>query len=115
MSYGLVICSFCKRELHQSGRKDQQNGWEHCEDRTPRCPDAQSAYPATVEEIRGPWCGADDLDRKFGVAIVRRDCAHSPAIVHRTGGTSSKLDNYCGKCGAHIVRKVAAGSWKEVA
>ena len=112
MSWGLVICSVCKREVHQSGPKDRENGWEHCEDRTPRCHEGQSQYPAVAEDIAGKWCGADDLDRKFGQATATRACAHSPSIIHRTGGVSAKLDNWCSGCGERIVRKVPAGAWK---
>lgn len=58
MSYGLVICSVCKREVHQDGPNQT---WRHCEDKTPRCAGAVSAYPQTTNEIRGKWCGRDNL------------------------------------------------------
>lgn len=59
MSCGLVICSECRREVHQDG-PDQT--WRHCQDKTPRCDGAVSRYPSSRAEIVGPFCGADDLD-----------------------------------------------------
>ena len=56
MSYGIVICSVCKREVHQDG---PNHTWTHCEDKTPRCEKAHSSYPDNVGEIVGKWCGMD--------------------------------------------------------
>lgn len=61
MSWGTVICEVCKRQVHQDGPKDS-NGrttWTHCEDKTARCPGATSIFPASVDEIRGKYCGCD--------------------------------------------------------
>jgi hypothetical protein len=65
MSYGLVICSACKREVHQSGDRNIQRGWQHCEDKTPLCSEATTAYPRAKDEIAGAYCGMDDLDHVF--------------------------------------------------
>lgn len=62
MSYGLVVCSYCNREIHQDG---PDHTWRHCEDKTPRCIGAAGRYPATAGEIVGTWCGADDFDGVF--------------------------------------------------
>jgi hypothetical protein len=59
MSSGLMICSRCRREVHQDGPKNIANGWRHCVDRTPRCFAGSSEYPASRAEIVGPFCGAD--------------------------------------------------------
>lgn len=62
MSYGMVICSKCCREVHQDGPREVANGWTHCEDRTPRCDGAQSVYPSRERtEVKGKWCAADDI------------------------------------------------------
>lgn len=113
MSYGLVICSICKHEVHQRGDRS----WWHCDTVTPMCNGAQAIFPERRTDIKGAWCGADDFDGTMGrpTGIAGPDptgCAHSPAIVHRLGGKNAKLDNVCGKCGARIVRKVPAGKWK---
>lgn len=54
MSHGIVICSKCKRELHQDG------GWFHCEDDTPRCDYGSSEYVENPNDIKGKWCGRDE-------------------------------------------------------
>jgi hypothetical protein len=60
MSTGLVICSTCRREVHQDSRRSPlEKGWYHCDDGTPRCAGAHSAYPQTADEVRGPACCAD--------------------------------------------------------
>lgn len=59
MSTGLVICSNCRREVHQDGDKGVENGWRHCEDKTPICAVAHAAYPEAGETPRGEWCGRD--------------------------------------------------------
>ena len=63
MSTGLVICSRCKREVHQIA--PGTNGWIHCEDKTPRCKDASSIYPKSRAEIVGRYCGSDDIDSSY--------------------------------------------------
>ncbi len=61
MSYGIVICSICFREVHQIGPQNSiEKGWRHCEDKTPRCKGAQSVYPKDKSQIKGKWCGMDD-------------------------------------------------------
>lgn len=62
MSYGLVVCSECRRELHQSGDHKIERGWIHCEDKTPRCIGATTDSVESATQIRGKYCGADDLD-----------------------------------------------------
>lgn len=67
MSTGLVICSLCRREVHQDGPREwhgkpDPNGtatWTHCDDHTRRCEGATSTYPRTRSEIVGPVCAAD--------------------------------------------------------
>lgn len=59
MSSGLVICSLCRREVHQDGLKNIERGWRHCDDSSPRCAGATSTYPRTRSEICGRFCGAD--------------------------------------------------------
>jgi len=61
MSTGLVICSKCRREVHQDGPKEHEKGWRHCEDKSSRCAGAQSDYPVSRTEIVGRWCGQDDV------------------------------------------------------
>ena len=56
MSTGLVICSICKREVHQDG---ENHSWRHCEDKTLRCEGASSVYPKSKDEIMGKYCGCD--------------------------------------------------------
>lgn len=68
MSTGLVICSACRREVHQDGGRpapDQPAGWRHCEDQSPRCEGATSRYPENAGEIVGLYCGADDDAGRF--------------------------------------------------
>lgn len=60
MSYGIVVCAGCLRELHQDGPREVENGWRHCEDKSPRCPGALAAYPESRNEIIGRYCGKDD-------------------------------------------------------
>lgn len=54
MSMGIVVCSVCNREVHQ-----ESSGWIHCDDKTPRCAGAVSAYPDSLGAIVGKWCGRD--------------------------------------------------------
>ena len=59
MSYGIVVCSICKREMHQDG---DNHTWRHCEDKTPRCVGAYLIYPRPydLKNIVGKWCGCDE-------------------------------------------------------
>jgi hypothetical protein len=41
MSYGVLMCSKCKREIHQDG---PNRSWQHCPDKTPICQDADKVY-----------------------------------------------------------------------
>lgn len=73
MSNGLVICSVCRREVHQArpflragpraaptpDDRYPPAGWTHCEDQTPRCAGASSRYPTSRAEIVGPFCACD--------------------------------------------------------
>lgn len=61
MSYGLVICSQCKHEVHQSGNRNLANGWQHCDDRSTICESGLAVYPKSKDEIVGPYCGIDDI------------------------------------------------------
>lgn len=58
MSYGVVMCSVCQREVHQSGSWPNR-AWAHCEDGSAICEGARAAYPRTPAELKGEWCGAD--------------------------------------------------------
>jgi hypothetical protein len=60
MSTGVVVCSVCRREVHQDGPHAASgvSTWRHCEDKTPRCDGASSAYPKAGEPV-GKWCGID--------------------------------------------------------
>jgi len=62
MSSGIVVCSKCKREVHQGGVSEMLPfGWYHCEDKTARCDGATSIYPASKSDIKGDWCGIDEM------------------------------------------------------
>ena len=56
MSYGTVICSACRREVHRSDKN-----WNHCEDGMAMCEGANAVYPKSLADIQGKWCGKDDL------------------------------------------------------
>lgn len=60
MSYGIVICSECKREVHQ-GSWMVDRAWVHCDDSTVICQSATAVYPKSKAEIKGHYCGKDDL------------------------------------------------------
>lgn len=73
MSTGLVVCSECKREVHQNGPRNHgarcrcptdagwcPSTWLHCDDQTPRCAGASAVFPAQRNEIVGAYCGLDD-------------------------------------------------------
>lgn len=57
MSTGIVVCSLCRREVHQDG---PHHTWTHCDDKSPRCVGAVSSYPSDKSEIVGPYCGVDE-------------------------------------------------------
>ena len=65
MSTGLVVCSICKKEVHQDGKRDLTTGraaWHHCSrfhNWTPICKDAMATYPQSRQEIVGLFCQAD--------------------------------------------------------
>lgn len=59
MSYGIVICSVCDREVHQDGDKGIRNGWRHCESGAVICIGGQAIYPDSESQIVGRWCGRD--------------------------------------------------------
>lgn len=66
MSCGLVICTKCRREIHQGRRIE--NGklfWFHCEDKTDACEGNVGSWPSTVADIKGKWCGMDDYSGVF--------------------------------------------------
>lgn len=75
MSTGLVICSACKREVHQDGPAEtvplpdgksyQRSTWRHCEDKSPLCEGASREFPQAVDEIRGKFCAGDDDSGRF--------------------------------------------------
>lgn len=61
MSSGLVICSVCKKEVHQDGPK---HSWRHCSrfhGWTPMCDGAIPIYPRARDVINGLFCQADGL------------------------------------------------------
>lgn len=67
MSWGLVICNVCRREVHQDGERnipDGPNQWRHCEDKTPRCDGATSRYLAAGERPTGAYCERDGKVRE---------------------------------------------------
>jgi hypothetical protein len=71
MSSGVVVCSACRREVHQDGPPAWPSPgaaltWRHCEDKTPRCAGAHSAFPASPADIVGRWCGMDQTPGQFG-------------------------------------------------
>jgi len=67
MSTGLVVCSRCKREVHQG----VDFGWTHCADGSPICiidrettgrhvvQRAAIEYPKTPADVMGPACARD--------------------------------------------------------
>lgn len=63
MSWGVVACSVCRREVHQNGPEDPKtrtHGWTHCEDGTPRCEGSVSAYLSQLSgEPVGRFCNID--------------------------------------------------------
>jgi len=68
MSFGIAICSKCKREVHQQSLLNreqrfvsQSRKWVHCEDGSDICTGATAVHATSTAEIQGKWCGADDL------------------------------------------------------
>jgi hypothetical protein len=55
MSYGVVMCGKCGREVHQDG---QNHTWTHCEDKTPICRGFRAVYAGDGEGV-GRFCGKD--------------------------------------------------------
>lgn len=55
MSYGIMVCANCKREVHQD-----KPGWYHCEDSTLICDEARPVYAESKEAIKGAYCGRDE-------------------------------------------------------
>jgi hypothetical protein len=60
MSTGIVICSVCFRELHQSPNRK----WYHCEDNSLECKEGYHEYAMELKRIKGRWCGADNDGEK---------------------------------------------------
>jgi hypothetical protein len=66
MSTGLVICSKCKKEVHQDGphHANGRSEWRHCSrfhGWTPICKGAEPMYPHARVQINGLFCQADGL------------------------------------------------------
>ena len=74
MSWGLVVCSYCKREVHQDGPRNHSKlcqcpgntgfclaTWTHCEDGKPICDDSSAIYPKDSMDIRGKVCRRDEI------------------------------------------------------
>lgn len=80
MSSGIVICSECRREVHQYGPKT----WEHCEDRSQACDGATPVFPASTEEIAGKWCGRDGGTLENGPAKARTVLVGAGYLAHQT-------------------------------
>ena len=65
MSWGMVMCSTCKREVHQARRpSDGVLYWYHCDDKSDICPHSQADYVRSTTEVKGKWCGFDGLPGK---------------------------------------------------
>jgi hypothetical protein len=60
MSFGLLICAKCSKEVHQI-----DGAWVHCVDKTARCPGALSIYPKSRQQIQGEYCGRDQFFRDY--------------------------------------------------
>jgi hypothetical protein len=68
MSFGLVVCSVCKREVHQDRDNDKNLYWYHCDTKSRICHEGYPDYPRRKDDIKGDFCGRDDLD---GVFVTR--------------------------------------------
>jgi hypothetical protein len=91
MSSGLVICSVCRREVHQDGNALTPGGtwtWRHCEDKSPRCDGASFVYPSKRSDIVGSFCEMDgaapvgDGGARVKVNYRRHeiDCHRAPSL-----------------------------------
>lgn len=113
MSYGIVICSNCNRELHQDGDLNISNGWRHCEDGSRVCFDGSAIYPESENDIKGRWCGRDrgpgkttleDLDQHFQddplkeVELVIRAAAASWSAISREPSIKKHRGNKYAMC-----------------
>lgn len=58
MSCGIMVCSVCRREIHQDGPKNGRHTWRHCNTKSAICYDACPDW-AAVGEPRDEFCGAD--------------------------------------------------------
>ena len=85
MGTGLIVCSACNREMHQDGDRETENGWRHCEDKSPRCPRAQGRYPLSKDEIVGSFCGMDDLGGQVAPVKERTIMAGAGTYVDKYG------------------------------
>ena len=56
MSWGMCICSRCRREVHQSN-----TGWYHCDDKSDVCVGADMPYAQSLSEVSGKYCGRDGV------------------------------------------------------
>lgn len=66
MSYGLVICSACLHEVHQTGPRDPKTNrrtWVHRETGMNICDGAVARYPdpANGLEVAGKPCRIDEV------------------------------------------------------
>ena len=68
VSWGVVACSTCRREVHQNGPEEKPDApagfrrstWLHCEDQTPRCEGASSDYLQNLKGAPvGRFCNID--------------------------------------------------------
>lgn len=63
MSWGMCICSTCKREVHQTGEiftgGIRRATWQHCDDKSEICLGARADYAQSLSEVKGKWCGSD--------------------------------------------------------
>jgi hypothetical protein len=61
MSWGIVACSKCRREMHQNGPVvDDVATWLHCEDQSPACEGGRFC-PEYEDEVRGKFCQIDGM------------------------------------------------------
>lgn len=70
MSVGLVYCSGCRREAHQSGPREVENGWQH-DDGTPRCAGATTEYVRKLDDVAG-GVRCELYDARIGGRCERR-------------------------------------------
>ena len=60
MSYGIMMCGICQREIHQD---DSDHTWRHCMDKTRICDGASKEF-AGDGEGRGVFCGKDGMIKR---------------------------------------------------